>query len=154
MSRLSDMIKRHEGTVKNDKGMHVVYDDQTGKPIKKGDQLVGIPTIGWGQNLTDLGLPDATCEELLSMVITDMHYGLKAQFHTYNKLDRVRQEALIDMAFNLGIAGIDKFRKMWAALAAGDFELAACEMEDSAWHNQVGPRAKELEEMIVTGRYS
>jgi len=154
MSRLSDMIKRHEGTVKNDAGMHVVYDDQTGKPIKEGDQLVGIPTIGWGQNLIDLGLPDAICEELLSMVITVTHYELKGRFPIYSHLDRIRQEVLIDMAFNLGIGRISKFRKMWAALEAHDYIQASCEMADSVWHEQVGPRAVELEEMMVTGRYA
>ncbi len=154
MSRLSDMIKRHEGTVKNEAGEHVVYDDATGKPIKKGDQLVGIPTIGWGQNLVDLGLPDSICEQLMGVVITNTHYALKRQFPVYQKLDRIRQEALLDMAFNLGIAGIGKFKKMWAALAAEDYEEAGHQMLDSAWHGQVGSRAEELEEMIVTGRYT
>ena len=154
MSRITDMIKRHEGTVKNEAGMHVVYDDATGKPIKKGDKLEGIPTIGWGQNLVDLGLSDYFCEQLLQVVITETHYALKQRFPVYETLDRIRQEALIDMAFNLGIAGIAGFKNMWASLAAGDHEGAGVHMMDSLWARQVGPRANELEEMIVTGRYT
>jgi len=154
VSRITDMVKRHEGTVKNTEDMHVVYDDATGKPIKKGDKITGIPTIGWGQNLVDLGLNDYICEQLLQMVITNTHYALKQRFPIYERLDRIRQEALIDMAFNLGIAGIGKFKKMWVALAAGDYERAGVEMMDSLWARQVGPRANELEEMIVTGRYT
>jgi len=66
----------------------------------------------------------------------------------------VRQAVLVDMAFNLGRAGLASFQKMRAALALGDFERAAAEMLDSLWARQVGRRARELAEMMQTGQWA
>lgn len=57
------------------------------------------------------------------------------------------------MCFNLGIAGLLKFKKFIAAVNDGFFELAAKEMLDSLWAKQVGNRAIELSEQIKTGEW-
>jgi lysozyme len=48
------------------------------------------------------------------------------------------------MCFNLGIARLRGFKKMLAAMQAGDVETAAKEMLDSTWAKQVGARAHRL----------
>ena len=55
------------------------------------------------------------------------------------------------MAFNLGVGGLFKFRRMITALERGDFDAAANEMVDSAWYWQVGRRAQRLTKMMRTG---
>jgi len=55
------------------------------------------------------------------------------------------------MAYNLGIAGLNKFRKMWAAIDVADYATAAEEMLDSKWAKQVGVRAIRLSRRMRTG---
>ncbi len=61
------------------------------------------------------------------------------------------QAALLDMAYNLGVPRLLKFRKMWAALIAGDYPTAAAEALDSRWAQQVGGRATKVAGMIRAG---
>ena len=48
------------------------------------------------------------------------------------------------MAFNLGPNRLAQFKNFKQALENNNFELAAKEMIDSRWYNQVGNRSKEL----------
>ncbi|MFQ2530708.1 glycoside hydrolase family protein [Aeromonas caviae] len=72
-------------------------------------------------------------------------YGL------YKGLDPVRQSAIQNMVFNLGVAGVSKFKKMFAALAKGDYESASKEGLNSLWARQVPNRAKRVMETLRTG---
>jgi len=58
---------------------------------------------------------------------------------------------LIDMCFNLGMAGLLGFQKMIEALERGYYERAADEMVNSRWYGQVGERGRRLEAMMRTG---
>ena len=51
---------------------------------------------------------------------------------------------IANMAFNLGITRLQKFKKMFAALNAGDYKTASEEGLDSKWAKQVYNRAKRL----------
>ena len=55
------------------------------------------------------------------------------------------------MAFNIGVAGVLKFKKMIAAIERKDFKQAALEMDDSKWSKQVGARADRLILMMNRG---
>lgn len=48
------------------------------------------------------------------------------------------QEVLVNMSFNLGKKRLSGFKKLQAAVAAGDWEAASREMLDSKWADQVG----------------
>lgn len=65
--------------------------------------------------------------------------------------DQVRCFVLINMAFNMGIAGLLKFKNMLAAIEACNYPLAAAEMSTSLWARQVKGRAVELAEQMRTG---
>ena len=54
------------------------------------------------------------------------------------------QEILVNMMFNMGRTRLRKFKKMNAALQAGDWKEAAKEGRDSRWHKQVTNRAERL----------
>ena len=54
------------------------------------------------------------------------------------------QEILVNMLFNMGRPRLTKFKKMNAAIEAGDWKTAAVEGRDSRWYNQVGARAERL----------
>jgi lysozyme len=68
-------------------------------------------------------------------------------------LDSVRQLVLVDMAFNMGVPRLCKFKKMWAAIHESDFDNASAEMLDSLWATQVGNRARKLAEAMRKGEF-
>lgn len=107
-------------------------------------------TIGIGRNLEDRGI---TKEEAIYLAKNDIQ-GVEqalALNHWYATLDPIRQKVIIDMAFNMGINGLLKFKKMILAIERRDFVKAADEMLDSLWAEQVGVRAKRLAEMMRNG---
>lgn len=58
------------------------------------------------------------------------------------------QRALANMAYQLGVSGVLRFRKMLGALRAGDREKAAQEALDSLWAAQTPARAERVAELI------
>lgn len=111
---------------------------------------VGKWTIGVGRNLTDCGISKAEALAMLERDLSDAAMDLM-QFAWFPRLDLARQNAFINMRFNLGPAGFRKFKAMLLALERGQFSVAAEEMRDSKWYRQVGARAEELAETVDTG---
>jgi lysozyme len=61
------------------------------------------------------------------------------------------REAVINMAFNLGITRLLGFKGFLRELQARNYTMAAIEMLDSKWHREdVGPRAVRLAKQLVT----
>jgi lysozyme len=100
-------------------------------------------TIGYGRNLDSKPLTIDEAEYLLKNDLNDvLKQAVKLPY--YSVLSPVRQSAVINMIFNLGITKYKKFIKMNDALNKGDYELSAIEMLDSEWAKQVGKRADRL----------
>ena len=74
-------------------------------------------------------------------------------FPWYSELDEVRKDAMIDMCFNMGLPRLSKFKNSLAAMANGDYDIAALEFLDSNWAKQVGSRSITITEMIRSGEY-
>jgi len=110
----------------------------------------GKTSIGYGRNLTDKGITKEESKFLLRNDIFECYIDLDTiifpgQFKNWpNKL----QHALIDMRFQLGLAGFRSFKRMIAALRTDDRKLAAIEATDSKWYEQVPGRAKTIVKMI------
>ena len=68
-------------------------------------------------------------------------------------MDSVRQEALINLSFNIGQTRLRGVVKALGHMEAGDYESAGDEFYDSKWASQVGDRALEVCEMIKSGEY-
>ena len=152
-----DKLIHHEGMVLT------VYEDS-----------LGIETIGIGRNLKDRGI---TKEELEYMDIPSMdviyEHGITeadARYLAMNDirivenelcrvhpcvedLDSVRQLILMDMAYNMGVPRLCKFKNMWAAIYDGNYEIASIEMMDSRWAKQVGSRAVKLSDAMKSGEF-
>tara|TARA_B100001063_G_C16697440_1_gene520636 strand:+ start:568 stop:1164 length:597 start_codon:yes stop_codon:yes gene_type:complete len=108
-------------------------------------------SIGVGRNLDDRGITEAEAELMLSNDIDDFSDRLKREIPWMAELSPVRQRVLLDMAFNLGISGLLKFKRTLKAIRAKQYEKAAEMMLDSRWATQVGQRAKRLSRMMATG---
>ena len=52
------------------------------------------------------------------------------------------------MCFNMGAPRLSQFKKFIAGINASDWSVAAIEMMDSRWANQVGVRAERLRDRI------
>ena len=135
---------------------------------------LGIDTIGIGRNLKDRGI---SREELDYLDIPNMEvvyeHGISeadarylalnditivenelCRVHTcVENLDSVRQLVLMDMAFNMGVPRLCKFKLMWNAIHEQNWEAASREMLDSKWARQVGRRAKILSDAMASGEF-
>ena len=128
-----------------------VYDDANDNPVVPGYTLVGHPTIGIGRALDTRGITMAEALYLNNDDIKDVQNGLLDSLPWLANLDVVRFAALENMAFNLGVNGLLEFTETLAAIKQGNYDLAAEDMLQSEWAQQVGDRAKRLAEQIKTG---
>ena len=115
---------------------------------------VGDTTIGVGRNLSADGLSEDEITLMLGNDVKDTYDMLNHRLPWFGNLDPTRQGAIMNMAFNLGFNGLEKFPAMLAAMAKGDWEGAAREMLNSEWAGQVKDRAKRLANQIVTGAWT
>lgn len=70
----------------------------------------------------------------------------------YQKQSPMRKAVLLDMCFNIGYAGLMKFKKMWFALGNRDFAEASRQMKDSKYYTDVGTRAKRNVEIMASDK--
>ncbi len=123
-----------------------------GRKLKPYHDTVGKMTIGVGRNLDDVGISDEEADALLGHDIARCVRDLDRTLSWWRNLDPARQRVLLDMCFNLGIAGLLGFRNTLAAVQRGDWLAAKYGMLASRWAGQVGKRARRLADMMETGR--
>lgn len=113
-------------------------------------------TIGVGRNIDPeggIGLSEDEIDYLLQNDINRITTELDFEYGWFSDLNEARQDAMIDISFNLGQTRLRKFQKALTAMAQSNWNTAADEFMDSKWSKQVGNRAKELTEIIRTGKY-
>ena len=123
---LLESIKKHEGFRSKP------YPD----PIHGWD----VPTFGIGFTY----ITEEESEYLLERRVAMIRERLTTSIPKFTSLSENIQNILIEMAFQLGVVGLLKFRKALAAINDGDYEEAAKEMLDSKWARQVPRRATEM----------
>jgi GH24 family phage-related lysozyme (muramidase) len=136
-------VAKHEG-----RRAHV-YRDSKGHPtigvgfnLDRGDARKVLASVGADYDRVRAGAQDRTdaqIDALLDVALRGAVETVRAALPGFDALKPAQQDALIDMAFNLGSGGFPKFQKMIAALNAGDARTAAAEARDSLWARQVGP---------------
>jgi lysozyme len=157
MEKLIDQLKRHEGF--------------RAKPYK---DTVGKLTIGYGRNIDDVplseqelsligaasqtevvknGVSQPAAELLLVLEVQRLDKELARKLPWFTELDEARQAVLINMAFNLGVAGLLGFANTLRYIQNGDYRQAAKNMLLSKWASQVKGRADELALQMETGKW-
>jgi lysozyme len=114
---------------------------------------VGKVTIGIGYNLTDRGLPDSWINSQYEEDVDYFYTQLNQDFSWYKNLNEARQIALIDMAF-MGYKRFLGFEKMLAAFAQENYVVAANEIENSEWYDEVKDRGPQIKQIVLTGEIS
>jgi lysozyme len=126
--------------IKQDEGLRLLpYKDTVGKL-----------TIGYGLNL-DAGISEIEANWLLQNRVSDIKRNLYSSFNWYRAMDEARQDVIVNMVYNLGLAGVLRFKKLIGSLETQDYDRAAHEMLDSKWASQVGKRAERLAEEMMKG---
>ena len=139
MTMIVEMLRKHEGVETH------AYKCTANKT-----------TIGVGRNVDPdggIGLSNDEIDFILANDVRRVNTELVDTFKWYKSLDTPRKDAMMDMAFNMGLPRLKQFKKSLAAMAKADYELAAAEFLDSRWARQVGNRAITVTDMIRSGGY-
>jgi len=137
--KLLELLHRHEGWRSH------AYQDS-----------MGYWTIGYGRLIDERkggGISREEGDVLLSNDVESKLDELDSLMPWWRSLDEVRQVAIANMAFNLGVSGLMAFSNTLKALQDHDWDRAAREALNSRWARQVGSRAQEIAQMFKTGKY-
>jgi lysozyme len=128
-----------------------VYDDATGKPIVAGSHVIGNPTIGYGTLLSAPGgITVDEAEAMLDARIATARASAQT-LPVYGRLNNARQDVLVQLCFQMGVAGVRGFKQMLSALADCDFDRAGDELIDSKLHEQAPARCERLADVLRSG---
>ncbi len=115
----------------------------------------GKPTFGYGTNLEAsnafirIGLDNIIEEitnctdkktlalDLLQREIINCKQALNSQKWFTDDLTEFQQAIILDLAYNIGVAGVLKFKKMIKAIEQRNYGIACTEMLDSRYHHQM-----------------
>lgn len=90
-------------------------------------------------------------EFLLDNDIADRVQELTKHIPWFTKLDEARQGVLLNMSFQMGVAGLLGFKNTLKMVERGEYSAAAAGMLQSLWARQTPKRAKRLSEQMRTG---
>jgi lysozyme len=122
-------------------------------PYAYEDHL-GFLTIGVGRLIDKRKGGRLTQDEidyLLKNDIREKTAELEASLPWVRDLDEVRHRALVNMAFQLGVAGLLGFVTTLGLLKEKNYHEAAMQMLKSKWASQTPARARRIAQMIDLG---
>lgn len=127
----------------------------------------GKPTFGYGTNLEALDKDivnqiynilakeslKALAVESLEREIINCKRALNTQKWFTDDLSEFQQAIILDLAYNIGVAGVLKFKNMIEAIKQRNYGIACEEMLDSNYHHQMicYGYSKELEKAVDAG---
>ena len=120
------------------------------------EDTLGYKTIGVGRNIDRRNGKGISYDEILYLLNNDIEEcrdQLKS-YKFYSIQDDVRKDVLVEMCFNLGHAGLMKFKSMLMALSVKNYSLAVKEARDSKWATQIGKsRLNNMMYRMEFGKY-
>lgn len=96
------------------------------------------------------GVPEYIAELLLRDYLQTIDTRLRVHAW-FTGLDEARQQCILEMAYQMGVEGVQGFSKMIAALQVGDYPRAADEALDSLWAKQTPARARDVAQRLEVG---
>jgi GH24 family phage-related lysozyme (muramidase) len=139
--RIDERLKEYEGTKQYQKTRGYFRDNKF-YPYK--DSL-GKSTIGYGHLITSENFTNGITEQQADALLSEDINLARIQ---YSKLSLVLpqdwEDFMVIMIFQLGLGGVQKFRKMLAALKVQDYKTAIKEAKDSLWYKQTPNRLNQM----------
>lgn len=132
------LIKKHEGFRSR------VYQDINGRW-----------TVGYGRNVSDVGVSVPEAEYLLTNdieIAAHQAAGVVGDA-VFSALNPARQAAIVDICFNVGAQRLSLFVKFLAAIRDSNWKAAHDELLNSKWASQVGGRSVTVAAMVLTGEW-
>jgi lysozyme len=117
---------------------------------------LGYLTLGVGRLVDERRGGCITREEsayLLRNDIARKQEELDEKLPWWRQLDPVRQGALTNMAFQLGVTGLCQFKTTLRHIEAGEWLEASASMLESKWARQTPERANRIALQFVTGAW-
>lgn len=150
-----ETLERHEGfspkTYRDSRGVLSVG---IGFNLERKNAADLLMAAGLDAEAVMSGRRPITREEAWKLANADLKTAIadaRNLFRNFDSLPEGIQEVLVNMSFNLGGHKLSGFKKMRAAVEAGDWAAAAAEMEKSQWRGQVKGRAVELVAQMRAG---
>lgn len=117
----------------------------------------GIWTIGYGSTCDVRPGDEWTQVQADTQLMVDVQSAearLSADLPWFAALDPVRQDVLVNIAFNVGVHGLLGWPTTLSYFRAGAWESAAHALEtEGAWDRQVGARAERLAAATLNGHW-
>lgn len=134
---MTDPLKRIAEDLKSDEGW---------VPYAYQDHL-GYWTIGYGfliDRSRGGAIPERVADFWLNYKLDSARERLSAALPWFDDAPEQVQRALVNMAYQLGLSGLLRFRKTLSHLAAGEYAEAADEALRSRWAEQTPNRARRV----------
>lgn len=111
-------------------------------------------TIGIGRNIQDRGI---SRDEALYLLNNDIALSRRelSHFDWFNAMIPVRQDVLVELHFNIGLAKVLEFKTMIAFLEHKYYLNASTQLLNTLWAKEVGEnRANDMAYRLKTGTYN
>ncbi|MBT9145428.1 MAG: hypothetical protein DDT42_01299 [candidate division WS2 bacterium] len=132
-----------------------LYKDE-GKVNHAYKDSLGYLTIGVGRLIDkDKGgrLSDSEIDILLDNDVREKYNDLVKAIPWVTTLSEPRLAVLVNMSFQLGVAGLLKFRNTLTLIQQGRYEEASKRMLSSLWARQTPNRAKKYSKQLLTNEW-
>jgi lysozyme len=129
--------------------------------LREDEGFVGVPkpcptghlSIGYGHNLDAGGISKEAAEVQLDIDVHEKVDECRSNIDFWDSLDDPRQTVLANLAFNMGISGLLKFKNTLRLMREGKHEAAAEALKNSKWYGQVQKsRSDRLIEIMRSGK--
>ncbi len=144
LKRLEDRVMRDEGyrakAYQDTQGIWTIGYGTTrliGRPVQSGDSI----------------LPD-DAKRLLRADLYTAILDAQGLFERFEEMNSVRQEVLVNLAYNIGRTSLSGFVRLRMAAQQLDYKGMAEEMVDSLWFKQVKSRAQRLVAAMRVGDWT
>jgi lysozyme len=89
-------------------------------------------------------ITEAECDALYAFDLAWVTKGLHSKVPGFDQMPNSYQAVLINMCFNMGLAGVLKFKDTLAAMKAGNTKLVIAEIKDSVLARELPERVGRL----------
>lgn len=141
-----DSIIRHEGFKARpyiDPLAHTKVPNEVYEVVKRYWSAL-TPTFGHGLTY----ITEDESRAIVANRVRQLRDELSKELPWFSEAPAPVQDVLVEMAYQLGVTGVRKFKNTLAYLAGDNYAAAADEMLNSLWATQTPRRARELADRI------
>ena len=137
-------IQKLREELEYDEGVkYEIYNDHLGYPTFGIGHLILESDSEYGES-TGTAVIEGRVKEAFEADVMGVLSDCERLYSDFGSLPEDAQRIIANMMFNMGYTRLSKFKGMKSGVDARDWNIAANEMVDSRWYNQVPNRAERL----------